>query len=464
MFDPIRRGLGLGGCWGGGVGAAYAAAIVIAFGVLGTHAAQAQGMGFCYPGTSANPSNIKPGQSTSFTVCFQCINNGPVTDTLTIDIPNLPKDADFTPQTTTSSTGPVFSTCNKSDGTTITITTKKTTPPGKYTFTVNGVGSVCPSYNKENLKPACTETFTILGPRIYFMNSTNDVTNPHPTTNVALGQQIELWCGSQNAKGSWPTVTWSVTGETVGGYIHGTKGEVISTNLAPNPVTFYWTTLGTKTVTCTPNGEKPITATFEVQGPTSPSVTATLGDVQVFEDAKGIWWLGLGNVDTTKPGITFTNNTAEVPGGNFLWVQKVSKEYTLFCAGGHSKTCQFATALDTVFPYPSTTSSPTDSPDISLTSQTRLRVSFTGNYKMFLMWQSSTSNSIPVPFGAVPWTWSGHAIQDMRTHTWSCPTPNPGGGICATGSSKSTSGFTASSKFPTWTAVSTQETPTCVSE
>jgi hypothetical protein len=129
---------------------ALAAANAI-FLIICSSAALAQNKGFCSNGPEPSPSPIVSGQKTKFSVFYECFDNqgNPVADTVTIQmLSKLPKGADFQPGVGTS---------NADNGTTVTITTSKSTPPGTYNLNVGGKGSACPTYSN----PPCQYTFQI---------------------------------------------------------------------------------------------------------------------------------------------------------------------------------------------------------------------------------------------------------------------------------------------------------------
>ena len=361
-------------------------------------------------------------------------------------------------------------------------TTKAVTPPkyGKLTFGTASLkatsaagpckGMVYPFsiayYTWTDTKPAETQdTFSLewttsdglfdvntswnvtLGPRIYF-NGT-DVTDT--TQEVALGQMIALTTAPTE---TGQTQSWTGgLAKTVGGYTYGTKGAVTRADFSKSSTTFFWTTLGTKSVTyeeTTSHGKGSATAKFEVQGPTSPLVTAKLGAVQVISNNS----LSFGNVDTARaPGITFTETAGASPqAGQFEWAQLLNSDlFLLYPSGGKLTTCSFGAGLDNIFPYPMDTGgTANDSPGTNL--QTTWSKAFQENrFQMFLMWQSDTTGSIPVPLGSVHWFWSGTAARNAKTGVWSLQA----------GSTKGATAFGASSDFPVWSQVVANGARTC---
>jgi len=125
------------------------AALALFYAGLPSDLARAQ-VGVCSPGLPLLPTTIKAGQSTSFSVFYECLDQP--SETVTISIPNLPKGATFTPKTGTSNLQTL-------DGTVITINTATTTPSGKYNISVGGTGPTCGGYS-----PCPIGTLTIGNP------------------------------------------------------------------------------------------------------------------------------------------------------------------------------------------------------------------------------------------------------------------------------------------------------------
>jgi hypothetical protein len=274
----------------------------------------------------------------------------------------------------------------------------------------------------------------ILGPRIYFNGK--DVTNT--TQHVALGQQMALTTVPVE---SGQTQSWKVTGKTVGGYITGKTAKVKPTDFTRNSTTFYWTTLEEKEVdyeVTRKNGEHGTAhATFVVQGPTGPGVTTQLGTVQIIKNND----LSFGNTDAKIPGIRFTEHSGASPkSGHFLWAQLIDGEDISIIQAGKTLHCSFGTGLDNMFPADTGTTT-NDSPENNLDAAW-LQFARHDTFRMFLLWQSSTAGSIPVPLGYTSWTWSATAVKNATTSIWSLHT-----------SSRSAAGFHAGDAFPLWTKV-----------
>jgi hypothetical protein len=283
------------------------------------------------------------------------------------------------------------------------------------------------------------------------------------TQTVVVGQQIPL-VGVTNLPGAF-TQAWSVSGASSGQYVGGyyaqaSQGCLVDQNAASasNPngcvqgtglglimdaqtLTIYFTQVPAGPVTVTyalyGQGASPVamaTTTFNVVGPggTSLAVTSLQGVGIIPPNPPNGWLLGLGNVHS-QPGIVF-QGTATAPNsyaGNFVWVQLTTVMLSdLKNDGSGHYVCMGGPGLDTIYPYPSAptqiVSSTSDSPDLGLSSSSYTTQYIEDDFVMFLMWQPSQANSIPVPIGYVRWGWQGLADWESNTNTWVAlvaPTP-----------------------------------------
>lgn len=116
---------------------------------------------------------------------------------------------------------------------------------------------------------------------------------------------------------------------------------------------------------------------------------------------------------------------------------------------------QPALGLDTRYPYAyvNTPSYTNDNPSVTLPT-TYLEVTRTFSANMYLMWQSGSPNSIPVPLGDVSWNFYGDAKQtNTTTHTWSLlSSPTNRGAIAFQSSTASQPSY----GYPTWAGTSTE--------
>ncbi len=266
-------------------------------------------------------------------------------------------------------------------------------------------------------------------------NGTN-ITNT--TQSVVVGQQIVLYASYGNIT---PTSqSWTVLGTTVGGFnTASTNGGSTATNFTQQSTTFYWVAAAnSQTVTFTLNYGSSQTATasatFNIAGPTSPLITASLGN----------WQIGSGPIlelgsPGPSPGIAFSKSATPPLGfpGAFKWVQVVTKS-NFVCTSGTTKNVNETTpALDTTYPF-SSQASTTDSPEVGLPAADN-RVTWDFSAQMFLMWSPSVNQTdIYVPLGYVTWQFFGDAAQAGGTWT------------VQSDSNRNANGFVQSSSYPQW--------------
>jgi hypothetical protein len=162
-------------------------------------------------------------------------------------------------------------------------------------------------------------------------------------------------------------------------------------------------------------------------------------------------FLNFGNLSGAAPGcgnpsgaagIAFTPPTTQSPAGNFFFVQLINSDLITYSRSGATLNCTVTPGLDGAFPYQSKIGQlVNDAPEAPLPS-TYTTASRSFNATMYLMWQSSTSNSIPVPMGSLIWQFSGSATQPQQNSTWGSPTGSGSAGGFATA--------TGVGSFPTW--------------
>jgi hypothetical protein len=262
------------------------------------------------------------------------------------------------------------------------------------------------------------------------------------TQSAVVGQQIALTASYSLPAGiTVQSQSWSVPGTTVGGYsASASSGATIATNFSQPSTTFYWVDTGTArnvvyNLTLSDGSTWSASVPFNVSGPTSTTMTAVLGPVNIVSGPR----LEFGNSGT--PGIEFTAGTTPPTGttGQFLFVQIVTAYNVSYSTG-----CQFSTGtgLDNVYPLPfdsSSNNSTNDSPSIALFSvDSEGFANFSAT--TYLLWQPNVTNSIPVPLGNISWQWSGDAVQIGSSGVFSLNTSN-----------KNASAFSPSISFPTWT-------------
>jgi hypothetical protein len=175
----------------------------------------------------------------------------------------------------------------------------------------------------------------------------NDITGT--TQSAVVGQKIAL--SSAYSLPSGVTVqsrTWTVVGTTVGGFNTGTNGGPVATTFTQDTATFYWVTVGNSlSVTFTLNlgdGTHPTaTTTFNVVGPSAPSVAAPTGQVIVTTSSPLKLRFGASNAN---PGIKFTASATPPPGysNTFVWVQ-ILNNYSISLQGNPNHLCSWTGVL-----------------------------------------------------------------------------------------------------------------------
>jgi hypothetical protein len=325
-------------------------------------------------------------------------------------------------------------------------------------------------------------TVVILGaPKIKWNdNRISVIRGDDPTPqNAVVGQQIKLktkpTADNVAALGvSFLTNTWTAgpasgPSNNVGGYKqHATATRIRQTVLTKPDLTTYW---------LYPQSDNPVTyqycvnipglsaadvanglncslvakATFNVSGPTAtivptPKAWHVSRPIPVCNSTGKEQVLIFGKLDpktstTCKnviatSGITFnaTVNTLSGSSGQTEWIQVISaNESTGDSVLGMPFLVNIGTGLDNFLPYnilspdpvDATTTSTNDSPSSGLgVDDATLTRTFTA--KMYLMWTSQTSGSIPVPLGYVKWEISGTAAaNETNTPPWSLTSHAP---------------------------------------
>jgi len=324
--------------------------------------------------------------------------------------------------------------------------------------------------------------------------STTDGSQP-PVQTVVVGQQVALTTPDLPDGISATSTTWTVGGTNIGGYIASSAGgSVLPTatsstlNPAPTSLTTYWVYPGSSipvtyqycvdilvdlSYVCSPIA----TAEFDITGPTggamsvtpfAPSVT--IADLAACTDLNGTAWpagpylfyaqriTGSICAPAGTVGINFNDPTGylNASGGSFSLVQLIGSDVV---TGG---CCTWGPGLDTQ--YPAGSPPYDDSPFIYL-PPTANSASRTFAANMFLMWNSSMANSIPVPLGYQQWGFSSTAICSSNcgsASNWTAAntpgtTPGPVGNfVPSSPSQKQTNdGYNIlEDGYPTWTSVS----------
>jgi hypothetical protein len=165
------------------------------------------------------------------------------------------------------------------------------------------------------------------------------------------------------------------------------------------------------------------TTTFTVEGPSHTTMEVPPAQVVV----------GPGN----SPGISFMSFAGTgisfraqylLPEGslpNYLWVQLVKRDVMVAksqsaldrCVPKSQPIAEVGSGLDSNYPYDS--HNPTrDSPPVVLNPEAEA-ITRKFHARMYLLWGSGLSNSIPVPLGYVDWHFEGEAVRkDILKNVW----------------------------------------------
>lgn len=147
---------------------------------------------------------------------------------------------------------------------------------------------------------------------------------------------------------------------------------------------------------------------------------------------------GCAGTYTGAAGIAFSPPTTTTPAGTFSFVQLVNSDTVKY----NALTCTATNTpgLDAAYPYQNKTGQLVNDAPFSPLPATYSTSSRNFAATMYLLWQSSTAGSIPVPIGSVNWSALGSTTQSNGV--WGTPT---GSGSAGT--------FTASAAYPSWTGV-----------
>lgn len=298
------------------------------------------------------------------------------------------------------------------------------------------------------------------------------------TQSVVAGQQIVLYADYQPyIDQSVDAQEWSVAGPIVGGFVHSSSGGGPSPiSLNGQSATFYWVTAGnSRTVNFTvylSNGFESFTssasATFNVSAPTPATPTVsnyflmTVDTLTGCEVNPGGQYLVYGNLTgaapgcgnpSGTPGISFVPPRTQSPAGSFFFVQVVNSGTVIYSRTGATLTCTGVPGLDGQYPYQGKMGQIVNDAPLAplLSTYTAAGRSFSAT--MYLMWQSNTASSIPVPLGSVAWQFSGSATQPQQNSTWGSPTGGGSAGNFIAGS--------GASSYPTWTSLAVLPNENC---
>ena len=215
------------------------------------------------------------------------------------------------------------------------------------------------------------------------------------TISAITGQQLTL--SAEPAGGTWSFETAAYANFT------GLGAPPSLPDPAADPVSFYWATAGTKSVTYTVNGEA-VTVALSIAGATGSISTTYLGKVQMLSGF------------LTAP-IQFSAHVVSPVSGKNVWVQVIQNAHAGFYdqSGTPVFRCRLEgnptfPALDQHYPYPY---SPGDVPAIQPPATPLAGVTGVHDssaFRMYLLWQpSGVGTAYPVPLAVIDWDWSGVA-------------------------------------------------------
>jgi hypothetical protein len=297
--------------------------------------------------------------------------------------------------------------------------------------------------------------------------SGSDVTNK--TQTVVVGQQIIL-CGSYALPSGVPQhfFSWSIPGSTanpptaIANFTASAAGSTVtSVTVTQQSTTIHFVSAGNSIVVAFTLGfgnAQSLTAqttyTVNAPSPASPTVTLPAGGRFYIDTLTGCTgkpsgpYLIFGNISGPVPGcagtytgaagIAFSPPTTTTPAGTFSFVQLVNSDTVKY----NALTCTATNTpgLDAAYPYQNKTGQLVNDAPFSPLPATYSTSSRNFAATMYLLWQSSTAGSIPVPIGSVNWSALGSTTQSNGV--WGTPT---GSGSAGT--------FTASAAYPSWTGV-----------
>jgi hypothetical protein len=357
--------------------------------------------------------------------------------------------------------------------------TTQTNPLGTLSVTSDG-GSFSQTMTTDVTAVQCG------APTIMF-NGAN-IANQDQPTDVVVGQEIQLSgqapeqvCVSATASQEWskPLENKAPTIKAVGGYVASTKSASVTALPADTALTsygpFYWAYPGSYSIeyfyTLNSGVKSPVsTATFNVTGPTGGTMVVKTYPKLTVDQMEGCVingkrfdpgpWLRYGKVSGScaapvgTAGVYFEKPTYQnSSGGDFSLVQLIS---SCMSRGQHIETC--SPGLDLYYPYPTPPWPSTDIPGAGpLLLPGPTSQSLSQNSNMFVMWQSHTANSIPVPLGYQTWEVDGDATCSTscgKATNW-IVTTNAAGLVGSFTTSEASQKQVGNNKlqfgYPTWT-------------
>lgn len=158
---------------------------------------------------------------------------------------------------------------------------------------------------------------------------------------------------------------------------------------------------------------------------------------------------------STSPelGITFSSPGPAAPGGSYFAVQIINSDAVI-----NQPTVGLGLDVlpkSTSYKYGGTGDFPaSDSPKVCLSCTNLLNLTRAFSAVMFVMWQSTTTNSIPVPVGYEVWSFKGQAINSNGWKMNGPASTSPGTFVPSAGNQTATNPVTQVplvNGFPTWT-------------
>lgn len=267
--------------------------------------------------------------------------------------------------------------------------------------------------------------------------------------DAIIGQEINLTTKADVPTGDPISNTWTLDNTTVGDYVPTAAGVTIAKTITDQKdISFHWVYPGNKLhvkyhycVTIPGVGEPcspDATATFDVQGVESPSISidnelvpninyltgCKMGNGEVIPSGQNLVYGDLGGsvpqpvgfcgVATGIAGIRFFPHGTPPGAGNFFFVQTINSDVINKSGAAGVTACSdtSTSGLDKQYPYQLTVNK-----DVADAPETLLQTPYTSVSRdfratMYLFWQSTITGAIPVPLGYIKWTF-------QATATWS---------------------------------------------
>ncbi len=249
------------------------------------------------------------------------------------------------------------------------------------------------------------------------------------TINVTVGQEMNLTTVVQPSNATVANSQWTVPG--------GDSDQA--------PVTFNVTvpSPATPTVSLGTNGQLSISNIGDCAG-------GPVGPAMVFGSISGPLPQP-GCVYSGNAGIIFSPPTTTTPPGAFFFLQLLTGDTVIYSRTGATLTCTATPGLDGDYPYQGKTGQLVNDAPYTPLPSTYTNVSRNFAATMYLMWQSNTSGSIPVPMGSVGWGFSGSTTQSSGT--WSTPS--------GSGSNQAFAPASGVQSFPQWSGLAVTADHNC---